>query len=118
MTLGERIVKQMIINFRVCVFKICHKSVECIGVALTDSFSEPSVEIYERDKNEQTPYGAEEVEQEVACRGALGSHITAERCKNGGDSRTDIGAKHKRTCKVESYPALGAHDKRYGECSG
>ena len=99
---------------RVFAKKLVNNPIICVAESQADLYRQynPECEIVTH------PDDVIEVEQEVACRGALGSHITAERCKNGGDSRTDIGAKHKRTCKVESYPALGAHDKRYGKCSG
>ena len=51
-------------------------------------------------------------------RGAFCGDITAERCQDGGDGGTYIGAEDKGTGEVESYPSFAAHYKSDGEGGG
>ncbi len=50
------------------------------------------------------------------CR-TLRRHISTQRCQNRRYRSTDIRAKDKRTCEIESYPTFRTHYQCNGECS-
>ena len=101
--------QKMIVNLGACGFEVGHIAVKLCGVALTDGFGQPCVEVGERHEDDQTPDGAEEVEEQVAHGGALGGHVAAQRGEDRRDCRADVAAEDECAGKVEGNPALATH---------
>lgn len=111
----ERVVKEVIIGIGVGGLDVVDKGRESSRVALTQLLGEPLGEVAEGEEDGQRPHRAQEVEEQVAHGGTLGSHIATHRRHERRDGGAYVGAEHQRARQVKTYPALAAHDERDGK---